>query len=87
MKRSHNHGPEYLDDCWDHGTGHMRNPFCDWLTSKYFIISDYEVKDGHSIAKMGSEYDQEIPQSQTAHNPMAPRGRVAKPSQDNWKRN
>ena len=27
-----------------------------------------------------SEYDQEIPQSQTADNPMAPRGRAAQPS-------
>ena len=27
--------------------------------------------------KIVSEYDQDIPQSQTADNPMAPRGRVA----------
>ena len=27
-----------------------------------------------------SEYDQEIPQSQTADNPMAPRGSAAQPS-------
>ena len=27
-----------------------------------------------------SEYDQEIPQSQTAENPVAPRGRAAQPS-------
>ena len=27
-----------------------------------------------------SEYDQEIPQSQTADNPVAPRGRAAQPS-------
>ena len=30
-------------------------------------------------AKIVSEYDQEIPQSQTADNPMAPRGRAAQP--------
>ena len=30
--------------------------------------------------KIVSEYDQEIPQSQTADNPMAPRGRAAGPS-------
>ena len=30
-----------------------------------------------------SEYDQEIPLSQTAHNPTAPRGRATQPSQDN----
>ena len=31
-------------------------------------------------SKIGSEYDLEIPQSQTADNPMAPRVRVAQPS-------
>ena len=33
-------------------------------------------------SKIVSEYDQEIPQSQTADNPVAPRGRAAQPSQD-----
>ena len=37
--------------------------------------------------KIVSEYDQEIPQSQTADNPMAPRGRAAQPSQDTRKTN
>ena len=32
--------------------------------------------------KIVSEYDQEIPQSQTADNPKAPRGRATQPSQD-----
>ena len=32
-----------------------------------------------------SEYDQEIPQSQTADNPMAPRGRAPQPSRDTRK--
>ena len=31
------------------------------------------------MAKLVSEYDQEIPQSQTADNPMAPPGRAAQP--------
>ena len=31
-------------------------------------------------AKIVSEYDQEIPQSQTADNPVAPQGRAAQPS-------
>ena len=35
-----------------------------------------------SQSKIVSEYDQEIPQSQTADNPVAPRGRVAQPSRD-----
>ena len=37
--------------------------------------------------KIVSEYDQEIPQSQTADNPMAPRGRAAQPSRDTRKTN
>ena len=34
-----------------------------------------------------SEYDQELPQSQTADNLVAPRGRAAQPSQDTRKTN
>ena len=37
--------------------------------------------------KNGSEYDQEIPQSQTADNPVAPRGRATYPSRDTRKAN
>ena len=33
-----------------------------------------------TISKIVSEYDQEIPQSQTADNPLAQRGRAAQPS-------
>ena len=32
------------------------------------------------LPKIVSEYDQEIPQSQTVDNPVAPRGRAAPPS-------
>ena len=39
------------------------------------------------MPKLVSEYDQEIPQSQTADNPMAPRGRAAQPSRDTGKTN
>ena len=39
------------------------------------------------IIKIVSEYNQEIPQSQTADNPIAPRGRAAKPSRDSRKTN
>ena len=35
--------------------------------------------------KIVSEYDQEIPQSQTAVNPVAPRGRAAQPQRDTRK--
>ena len=34
-KRTHNHGPEWMDGCWDHGPGHFVNPLCDLLTSKF----------------------------------------------------
>ena len=37
--------------------------------------------------KKVNEYDQEIPQSQTADNPVAPRGRAAQPSRDTRKTN
>ena len=38
-------------------------------------------------SKIVSEYDQKIPQSQTADNPVAPRGRAAQPSRDTRKTN
>ena len=39
------------------------------------------------LSKIVSEYDQEIPQSQTADNPMAPQGRATQPSPYNdWNR-
>ena len=43
----------------------------------YELDCDIEVT--WNIAK-NSEYDQEIPQSKTADNPVAPRGRAAQPS-------
>ena len=42
---------------------------------------------GFSPVKKVSEYDQEIPQSQIADNPMARRGRAAQPSRDTRKTN
>ena len=48
-----------------------------------------EISDIHTYTvawiKIVSEYDQEIPQSQTADNPVAPRGRAAQSSQDTRK--
>ena len=38
-------------------------------------------------SKIVSEYDQEIPQSQTADNPVAPRGRATQPARDTRKTN
>ena len=40
-----------------------------------------------ALWKLVNEYDQEIPQSQTADNPVAPRGRAAQPSRDTKKTN
>ena len=37
---------------------------------------------GQADGNKNSEYDQEIPQSQTADNPKAPRGRATQPSRD-----
>ena len=41
----------------------------------------------HYVIKIVSEYDQEIPQSQTADNPVASRGRAAQPLRDTKKTN
>ena len=48
------------------------------------IRTDTELK---RKPKIVSEYDQEIPQSQTADNPVAPRGRATQPSRDTRKTN
>ena len=44
-----------------------------------FMQLDMWIEDQLEIIIV-SEYDQEIPQSQTADNPVAPRGRAAQPS-------
>ena len=49
--------------------------------SKLPSYPDYDMKQ----PKIVSEYDQEIPQSQTADNPLAPRGRAAQPPRDTRK--
>ena len=41
----------------------------------------------HSESKIVSEYDQEIPQSQTKDKPMASRGRATQPLRDTRKTN
>ena len=45
------------------------------------------IKARQSGPRIVSEYDQEIPQSQAADNPVAPRGRAAQPSRDTRKTN
>ena len=49
--------------------------------------SDKQPLPNHAILSKNSEYDQEIPQSQTADNPVASRGRAAQPSRDTKKTN
>ena len=39
------------------------------------------------MLRIVSEYDQEIPKSQTADNPVTPRGRAPQPSRDTRKTN
>ena len=46
-----------------------------------------QVNTSELLSKIVSEYDQEIPQSQTAENPMAPRGRAPQPPRDTRKTN
>ena len=52
-----------------------------WYLLVLYVNSS--VKSLKSVPKIVSEYDQEIPQSQTADNLVAPRGRAAQPSRDN----
>ena len=51
-----------------------------------FTTQDSKLPSANSLKKV-SEYDQEIPESQTADNPVAPRGRAAQPSRDTRKTN
>ena len=50
-----------------------------------FLCKSYSFQEEE--LKIISEHDQKIPQSQTADNPAAPRGRAAQPSQDTRKTN
>ena len=56
-------------------------------TKPAFIVGPSSARHRNAILKIVNEYDQEIPQSQTADNPVAPRGRAAQPSQDTRKTN
>ena len=52
-----------------------------------FCLLTYFIPSFKILSKIVSEYDQEIPQSQTADHPVAPRGRAAQPSRDTRKTN
>ena len=60
----------------------MYTPTCNNCIKGYH--GNHAISQGPKIV---SEYDQEIPQSQTADNTVAPRGRAAQPSQDTRKTN
>ena len=53
----------------------------------YSVKGEFFTVSTEKASKIVSEYDQEIPQSQTADNPMAPRGRATQPSRDTRKTN
>ena len=58
----------------------------DLYSVSWEIIEQFDNLDD-IVSKILSEYDQEIPQSQTADYPVAPRGRAAQPSRDTRKTN
>ena len=51
------------------------------------IICLFSLRFSYNMLKIVSEYDQEIPQSQTADNAVAPRGRATQPLRDTRKTN
>ena len=57
------------------------------LFQRCFLFSLNIIQLKYKFIEIVSEYDQEIPQSQTADNPVAPRGRAAQPSRDIRKTN
>ena len=76
----------YKGDCTGlSDSTHVKMPHC-WkshVAAQLCAFSHLPVQNGQSIAKHNkivSEYDQEIPQSQTADKPMALRGRATQQS-------
>ena len=65
----------------------MSTPVFIWLGPETVLFKILDIKMFAGAAKIVSEYDQEIPQSQTADNPVAPRGRAAQTSRDTRKTN
>ena len=67
-------------------------PALQWMENAVAVIKEqfkYKLHYSQYIFShyKNSEYDQEIPQSQIADNPLAPRGRAAQPSRDTRKTN
>ena len=78
-RQSHIQTCLFADNCIMYGPLYEH---CDYVVIQQDIdaLAEWE-------SKIVSEYDQEIPQSQTADNPVAPRGRAAQPSRDTRKTN
>ena len=61
-----------------------------YQTYEHNMLDETSIVDRHRChmtAKIVSEYDKEVPQSQTTDNPTAPRGRATQPSRDTRKTN
>ena len=71
----------YLDDILN-----INNVYFDNKVSQIYP-SELQLNKANTTDTKNSEYDQEIPQSQTADNPVAPRGRAAQPPRDTRKTN
>ena len=83
-------GQTELCDVIDEDDSHYRVTFTPKQNGKHILSIKHKamhVSGNILYTKIVSEYDQEIPQSQTADNPVAPRGRAAQPSQDTRKLN
>ena len=85
----------YASSCIFDDNMHLRNDIHQVLFYKQLIDNIlYNMIDEITIKficcryiKIVSEYDQEIPKSQTADKPVAPRGRATQPSRDTRKTN
>ena len=69
------------------GTPTVLNTMCAVRSGHVLEETQFQYIKQTFMSKIGSEYYQEISQSQTADNPMAPRGRAAQPSRDTRKTN
>ena len=65
----------------------LQLPYANSTITAHWLYWEKEKRNTPTHSKIESEYDQEIPQSQTAANPVAPRGRAAQPSRDTRKTN
>ena len=69
----------------NHGTlSQTKNPAVIFLESFFYVSVLAKCVRAMKIVR---EYDQEIPQSQNADNPVAPRGKATQPSRDTRKTN